>query len=162
MANSSGFVTRVGHQLMLENGQALYVNGWNSYWLMVTASDGNTRSRVDAVLRDGAALGLTVCRTWAFNDDTYQALQKSPGVYDEKVFQVPTIVRTFLGLPRLLLPSMQIYINPCYWALEHHRFGILKHTIFVSISCHRPLWVLMDEPELSIDRFQSSLWLLES
>lgn len=85
MANS-GFVTRAGHQLMLD-GQALYVNGWNSYWLMVTASDSNTRPRVDKILHDGAALGLTVCRTWAFNDDTWQALQKSPGVYDENVFQ---------------------------------------------------------------------------
>lgn len=81
------FVTRVGHQLMLD-GQPFYANGWNSYWLMVTASDGNTRPRVDKILRDGAALGLTMCRSWAFNDDTYQALQMSPGVYDEKVFQV--------------------------------------------------------------------------
>lgn len=104
MANS-GFVTRAGHQLMLD-GQALYVNGWNSYWLMVTASDGNTRPRVDKILHDGAALGLTVCRTWAFNDDTWQALQKSPGVYDENVFQVIArlnlnrSILNFLGLVR--------------------------------------------------------------
>jgi len=39
-----------------------------------------------AVMMAAAALGLTVCRTWAFNDATYQALQISPGNYDENVF----------------------------------------------------------------------------
>lgn len=81
------WVMRDGHLLLL-GGKPFYANGWNSYWLMVQASDGSTRPRVDKILRDGAALGLTVCRTWAFNDDTYQALQMSPGKYDEKVFQV--------------------------------------------------------------------------
>jgi hypothetical protein len=81
------FVMRLGSALMLE-GYPFYANGWNSYWLMVAGSDESTRPRVDAVLRGGAALGLTVCRTWAFNDGAYQALQTSPGRYDEQVFQV--------------------------------------------------------------------------
>lgn len=81
------FVMRLGSTLILE-GYPFYANGWNSYWLMVAASDQSTSPRVDAILREGAALGLTVCRTWAFNDDTYQALQISPGNYDERVFQV--------------------------------------------------------------------------
>lgn len=80
------FVMRLGSALVLE-GYPFYANGWNSYWLMVAGSDESTRPRVDAVLRGGAALGLTVCRTWAFNDGAYQALQTSPGRYDEQVFQ---------------------------------------------------------------------------
>jgi len=32
-------------------------------------------------------MGLTVCRTWAFNDGTFNALQLSPGHFDERVFQ---------------------------------------------------------------------------
>jgi mannan endo-1,4-beta-mannosidase len=81
------WVRRDGHLLVLD-GKPFYANGWNSYWLMVQAAEASTRPRVDTILRDGAALGLTVCRTWAFNDDTYLALQTSPGKYDEKVFQV--------------------------------------------------------------------------
>jgi len=30
-----------------------------------------------------------VCRTWAFNDAAYDALQMAPGAYSEKTFQVP-------------------------------------------------------------------------
>lgn len=81
------FVIRVGSHFSLD-GQPFYVNGWNSYWFMVNAADESTRSRVDDALAAGASLGLTVCRTWAFNDGTWQALQVSPGNYDEKVFQV--------------------------------------------------------------------------
>lgn len=81
------FVQRDGKQFLLA-GQPLYINGWNSYWLMANSVDESTRPRVDAVLHAGASLGLTVCRTWAFNDDGYQALQTSPGTYDESVFQV--------------------------------------------------------------------------
>ena len=81
------FVQRDGKQFLVA-GQPLYVNGWNSYWLMANSVDENTRPRVDAMLHIGASLGLTVCRTWAFNDDGYQALQTSPGTYDENVFQV--------------------------------------------------------------------------
>ncbi|KAG0619702.1 hypothetical protein M758_4G158400 [Ceratodon purpureus] len=80
------FVMRLGSMLMLD-GYPFYANGWNSYWLMVAGSEESTRPRVDEILRDGAALGLTVCRTWAFNDGSYQALQMSPGSYDEQVFQ---------------------------------------------------------------------------
>jgi mannan endo-1,4-beta-mannosidase len=33
-------------------------------------------------------MGLTVCRSWAFNDGAYNALQVSPGHFDERVFKV--------------------------------------------------------------------------
>ncbi|KAJ4821204.1 hypothetical protein LUZ62_033770 [Rhynchospora pubera] len=80
------FVEINGTQFVLD-GKPFYVNGWNSYWLMDQAVDESTRPRVNAIFRTGAQMGLTVCRTWAFNDGTYNALQISPGLFDERVFQ---------------------------------------------------------------------------
>ncbi|XP_059660931.1 mannan endo-1,4-beta-mannosidase 2-like [Cornus florida] len=81
-----GFVERNGTQFMVD-GRAFYINGWNSYWLMDQAVEGYSRPRVRAMLQAGAKMGLTVCRTWAFNDGAYHALQISPGRFDEQVFK---------------------------------------------------------------------------
>ena len=70
------------------NDKPFYVNGFNTYWLMILAIDPSTRVKVSEVLRQASSAGLTVCRTWAFNDGRWRALQKSPGVYDEQVFTV--------------------------------------------------------------------------
>lgn len=86
-AEIRSFVGREGQHFVVE-GQPFYVNGWNSYWLMTQAVEENTRSRVVSTFLHGAALGMTVCRTWAFNDAAYDALQTSPGAYSEKTFQV--------------------------------------------------------------------------
>ncbi|GFP84740.1 mannan endo-1 4-beta-mannosidase 2 [Phtheirospermum japonicum] len=53
---------------------------------------GPSRRRVSEMLRRGAEMGLTVCRTWAFNDsgdhdDPTNALQLRPGVFNERVFK---------------------------------------------------------------------------
>lgn len=80
------FVERNGTQFMVD-GRAFYINGWNSYWLMDNSVDENGKNRVKAMLKVGAKMGLTVCRTWAFNDGDYNALQVSPGHYDERVFK---------------------------------------------------------------------------
>lgn len=80
------FVERNGTKFMV-NGKPFYINGWNSYWLMDHAVNDYSRSRVGAMLQAGSKMGLTVCRTWAFNDGTYNALQVSPGVFNERVFQ---------------------------------------------------------------------------
>ncbi|KAK8655277.1 hypothetical protein V6N13_107865 [Hibiscus sabdariffa] len=80
------FVERNGTQFFLD-GKPLYVNGWNSYWLMGHSVEENTRPKVSAMLQAGAKMGLTVCRTWAFNDGGYNALQISPGQFDERVFK---------------------------------------------------------------------------
>ena len=61
------FAERNGTQFFV-HGKPLYVNGWNSYWLMAHSVDENGRPRVSAMLQAGAKMGLTVCRTWAFND----------------------------------------------------------------------------------------------
>ncbi|KAJ8568958.1 hypothetical protein K7X08_032695 [Anisodus acutangulus] len=80
------FVERNGTQFIVD-GKAFYINGWNSYWLMDHAADYTTRPRIGTMLQAGAKMGLTVCRTWAFNDGGYNALQISPGKFDEKVFR---------------------------------------------------------------------------
>lgn len=85
------FVKRNGTQFTLD-GKEFYVNGWNSYWLMVQSVEEDTRPRVSAMLQTGAKMGLTVCRTWAFNDGGYNALQISPGQFDERVFKVTSIL----------------------------------------------------------------------
>ncbi|KAE8075940.1 hypothetical protein FH972_014620 [Carpinus fangiana] len=81
-----GFVGRNGTHFVLDGG-AFYINGWNSYWLMDHAVDEYSRPRIRAMLKAGANMGLTVCRTWAFNDGAYNSLQISPGQFDERVFQ---------------------------------------------------------------------------
>ncbi|VFQ88017.1 unnamed protein product [Cuscuta campestris] len=80
------FVERNGTRFFTD-GQVFYVNGWNSYWLMDHAVDANRRPRVRSILQAGAKMGLTVCRAWAFNDGDYNALQISPGRFDERVFR---------------------------------------------------------------------------
>ncbi|EEE63239.1 hypothetical protein OsJ_18049 [Oryza sativa Japonica Group] len=82
-----GMVRTRGAQFVVGGGRPFYVNGFNTYWLMVLAVDPSTRGKVTEVFRQAAAVGLTVCRTWAFNDGGWRALQKSPGVYDEEVFK---------------------------------------------------------------------------
>ncbi|KAJ4779159.1 hypothetical protein LUZ62_063416 [Rhynchospora pubera] len=79
-------VKRKGNQFMV-NGRPFYVNGFNTYWLMILAVDNSTRQKVSDVFQQAASVGLTVCRTWAFNDGGWRALQKSPSIYDEDVFK---------------------------------------------------------------------------
>ncbi|XP_058099997.1 mannan endo-1,4-beta-mannosidase 5-like [Magnolia sinica] len=81
-----GFVSTRNTQFVL-NGSPFLFNGFNSYWMMNVATDPTERHKVSDVLREAAAAGLTVCRTWAFSDGGDRALQMSPGVYDERVFQ---------------------------------------------------------------------------
>lgn len=79
-------VQKKGNQFVV-NDHPFYVNGFNTYWLMVFAADESTRGKVSEVFQQASAVGLTVCRTWAFNDGQWRALQKSPSVYDEVVFK---------------------------------------------------------------------------
>ena len=81
------FVSARDAQFLL-NGIPFYVHGFNAYFLMALSFDAECRSKVVDLLKQASQMGLNVCRTWAFNDGGYQALQTSPGVYDEKVFQV--------------------------------------------------------------------------
>ena len=84
-------VGKKGNQFIL-NGKPFYFNGFNTYWLMVFATDQSTQAKVSDVFKQASSVGLLVCRTWAFNDGQYRALQKSPGVYDEDVFKVSCFI----------------------------------------------------------------------
>ncbi|XP_034677432.1 mannan endo-1,4-beta-mannosidase 5-like [Vitis riparia] len=86
LLQSSGFVQTRNTQFIL-NGSPFFFNGFNSYWMMNVAADPSQRSKVSDVFSQATATRLSVCRTWAFNDGGTQALQISPGVYDERVFQ---------------------------------------------------------------------------
>uniref|UniRef100_A0A7N0U9L9 mannan endo-1,4-beta-mannosidase n=1 Tax=Kalanchoe fedtschenkoi TaxID=63787 RepID=A0A7N0U9L9_KALFE len=86
LAPITSFVQTSGSQFSL-NGSPFLFNGFNSYWMMHVAANPADRYKVSNVFRDAAAAGLSVCRTWAFSDGGDQALQISPGVYDENVFQ---------------------------------------------------------------------------
>ncbi|RVW62597.1 Mannan endo-1,4-beta-mannosidase 5 [Vitis vinifera] len=55
--------------------------------MMNVAADPSQRNKISEVFGQATASRLSVCRTWAFNDGGNQALQISPGVYDERVFQ---------------------------------------------------------------------------
>ncbi|KAK1310970.1 Mannan endo-1,4-beta-mannosidase 2 [Acorus calamus] len=85
------FVTTRNTQFVLRGSPFLF-NGFNSYWMMNLASDPSQRYKVSDVLREASAMGLTVCRTWAFSDGGNHALQISPGVYDERIFQALDLV----------------------------------------------------------------------
>lgn len=87
-------VQKSGNQFVV-NGQPFYVNGFNTYWLMVFAADESTRGKVTEVFKQASSVGMTVCRTWAFNDGQWRALQKTPGVYDEDVFKVSLYAKNF-------------------------------------------------------------------
>lgn len=87
-ATEDPFVRIRSTQFTLD-GHPFLFNGFNSYWLMnMAAGPEQDRSKVADVLSEASANGLMVCRTWAFADGGNRALQLSPGVYDEHVFQV--------------------------------------------------------------------------
>ncbi|XP_049935940.1 mannan endo-1,4-beta-mannosidase 6-like isoform X3 [Nymphaea colorata] len=91
-------VGRKGSQFVV-NSRPFYVNGFNTYWLMIFAVDASTRGKVSEIFQQASSVGLSVCRTWAFNDGGWRALQKSPGVYDEDVFKtVLTRVNSFTNV----------------------------------------------------------------
>ncbi|KAJ9186555.1 hypothetical protein P3X46_002112 [Hevea brasiliensis] len=81
-----GFITTKGVQFIL-NGSPFYTNGFNAYWLMYFATDPSTRNKVSSVFQEAKDHGLTLARTWAFNDAQDRALQTSPGSYNEQTFQ---------------------------------------------------------------------------
>ena len=86
-----GFVQTRGTEFVL-NGSPFLFNGFNSYWMMNVATQPSQRYKISNVFRETSAAGLSVCRTWAFSDGGDQALQISPGVYNEAAFQVHTLI----------------------------------------------------------------------
>ncbi|KAL5574799.1 hypothetical protein UlMin_016498 [Ulmus minor] len=95
------------------NDSAFYVNGWNSYWLMEKSIWGESRPKVSKMLKMGAKMGLSVCRTWAFSDgDGPNSLQNSPGVFNERVFRALDFVIVEARKNRIrLIPSLVNNLN---------------------------------------------------
>lgn len=87
IVEGGGFVQARGVQFVV-NDNPFYANGFNAYWLMTLASDPSQRDKVTTVLREATANSLSVARTWAFSDGGSNALQYSPGSYNEQTFQV--------------------------------------------------------------------------
>jgi hypothetical protein len=87
-SSTGGFAMAMGARFQVD-GHALYLNGFNAYYLTYTAMD--SPAIAAALLQSAAAAGFTLCRTWAFNDgsssSSYHAMQISPGVYDEAAFR---------------------------------------------------------------------------
>ncbi|KAI7732003.1 hypothetical protein M8C21_017182 [Ambrosia artemisiifolia] len=80
------FVHINGAQFTL-NGAPFYANGFNAYWLMEVASNPSQRPKVTSAFREAIKSSLLIGRTWAFSDGGPNALQSSPGVYNEDMFQ---------------------------------------------------------------------------
>ncbi|KAJ1688853.1 hypothetical protein LUZ63_013008 [Rhynchospora breviuscula] len=79
-------VERNGTQLLTKD-EPFVIHGFNTYWLMVFAVDPETRHKISDVFSEAKEAGLNTCRTWAFNDGGWRALQVSPFNYDEEVLQ---------------------------------------------------------------------------
>jgi mannan endo-1,4-beta-mannosidase len=87
-ARGDAFV-RVHGTHFVHNGKPFFVNGFNAYWLMNLGADNAQRGKVTSALSQAAGAGLSLARTWAFNDgNRSSALQYSPGLYHERTFQV--------------------------------------------------------------------------
>lgn len=99
------------------------VHGFNTYWLMVFAADPDTRSKVSDVLREASSAGLNVCRTWAFNDGGWRALQISPHVYDDQVLEVIIVFRARELLDDLRKRVMRFEVSPRVWISWSARQG---------------------------------------
>ncbi|RZR91469.1 hypothetical protein BHM03_00019587 [Ensete ventricosum] len=85
-AGWGGFIKTRGLNFVLD-GNPFFANGFNAYWLMTLASDPSQRSKVSSAFRDASSHGLFVARTWAFSDGGSNALQYSPGSYNEQTFR---------------------------------------------------------------------------
>jgi mannan endo-1,4-beta-mannosidase len=93
-AAGGGAFVRVQGTRFVHNGKPFFANGFNAYWLMTLGADPAQRGKVTSALSQAAGAGLSVARTWAFNDGggSSGALQYSPGRYNENTFQVRTTV----------------------------------------------------------------------
>ncbi|MCO5602851.1 hypothetical protein L7F22_056990 [Adiantum nelumboides] len=152
------FVSRRGCHFV-EGGHSFYVHGFNAYFLMAISVDLPSRSKTVALLEEAAASGFNVARTWAFNDGGYQALQTSPGVYDENVFQALDFAlnqarRSGLYLILTLVNNWSDYggvLQESYEGIQYKD----DPTIFA--------WELINEPQCSKDPSGDTLqaWIEE-
>jgi len=85
---NSNFVQAKGTHFTL-NGKPFYVNGGNFYWAMSVQYYTPSLDAVSTEMQEASNVGINVGRCWAFSDGNYYgALQTSPGVFNEQVFEV--------------------------------------------------------------------------
>lgn len=121
-SKTRGFVRIKGSHFVLRHSTFLF-NGFNAYWMMTVGADPSKRHQVTEVFRDASAAGMSVCRTWAFADGSSNALQLSPGTYDERVFQVHKCMHAIVFLLSYLLV---IYVMLGIWACRAWILWFLK------------------------------------
>ncbi|CAI9116782.1 OLC1v1018023C1 [Oldenlandia corymbosa var. corymbosa] len=81
------YIKIAGGQFIL-GGSSFYINGFNAYWFMIFGSDPSRKDKVSTAFKEAIDHGLTVARIWAFSDGGgTEALQYSPGSYNENIFQ---------------------------------------------------------------------------
>lgn len=85
--HGDSFVQTRGTQFE-KKGEPLFLNGFNAYWMMVSAADVSKREEITASFRQASEKGLNIARTWGFSDGGDIPLQYSPGKYNEDVFKV--------------------------------------------------------------------------
>lgn len=70
---------------LLLNGERFYIAGANIYWLLDQSFGNRDRSKATQALDEAKAAGLTVIRTWFYQDDPTNAvkLQYAPGQFNE-------------------------------------------------------------------------------
>lgn len=84
---NSNFVQAQGTQFTL-NGKRFNVNGGNFYWSMTVQATSPSLNAVSTEMQEASSVGVNVGRCWAFADGNYNgALQTSPGVFNEQVFE---------------------------------------------------------------------------
>ncbi|XP_019703769.3 mannan endo-1,4-beta-mannosidase 1 [Elaeis guineensis] len=81
-----GFVQTNGTRFIVD-GDIVYFNGFNAYWMMLESSFPSERGKVSSALEQASSYGLTLARTWAFSDGGPWPLQLSPGSYNESMFK---------------------------------------------------------------------------
>ncbi|KAJ4961977.1 hypothetical protein NE237_021887 [Protea cynaroides] len=99
---------------------------------MVFAVDQSTRGKVSEIFLGVSYVGLTVCRTWAFNDGQGRALQKSPSVYDAKVSQV--MEKNLESVPQQVEGDQ---INAPSVDIPYERVGIYAHIVKLGLDTDR-------------------------
>ena len=86
-AAGHGFARTSGNHFTVD-GHAIYLNGFNAYWMMFMASSPHTKVEVTNTFQIASRYGMNIARTWAFSDGGANPLQSSPGVYNENMFKV--------------------------------------------------------------------------
>lgn len=76
----------INNHMFMKNGKEFHFIGFNQYYMLDKARRDEERHIVDETLKDARDLGMTVMRTWAF-DDRPDGLQVNAGVFDEQTFR---------------------------------------------------------------------------